>query len=269
MNLDTQDNQRPNSAQPANFDGYSTCYWAQHYTNIIDQTLKHNIETIVKQFVAEDGGIFFTQWLLDVDELVKSKDIEQSLWTKLSATRNSAGSPVFMICVYGLLEILRFLHATASGHRGNLDFIIVNADGASPLYIATRFGHADTVQYILDRGAEPNSSGGFYGNPLQAAAFQGFGSIVQILLKHQADTFAPGKFDNAIDAAMAGGQESVISLLLTDPGVIQSCNLEDLLKQAAYGGHFELVCDLLNHLASKEQSQVKHEKSEYLGNIHR
>ncbi|KAE8416730.1 hypothetical protein BDV36DRAFT_296735 [Aspergillus pseudocaelatus] len=197
---------------------------------------------LVKQFVAEDDGICFTQWLLVVDELVKMKDLEQSLWTKLSPTRNVAGSPVFMICV---------------------------ADGASPLYIATRFGHTHTVQYILDRGAEPNSSGGFYGNPLQAAAFQGFGSIVKILIKHQADAFAPGKFDSAMHAAMAGGHESVISLLLTYPGVIQSCGPEDLLKKAAYGGHFEVVCDVLNHLTLKKHSQVNQERGEYLGNVHR
>ncbi|KAE8361339.1 hypothetical protein BDV27DRAFT_160803 [Aspergillus caelatus] len=170
-----------------------------------------------------------------------------------------------MICVYGLLEILQILHGKASHHGRYLNFIIKSADGASPLYITTRFGHADAVQYILDRGAEPNSSGGFYGNPLQAAAFQGFRSIVEILIKYQADAFTPGKFDSAMHAAMAGGHESVISLLLTYPGVIQSCDPEDLFKKAAYGGHFEVGCDVLNHLTLKKHSQVNHERGEYLG----
>ena len=43
------------------------------------------------------------------------------------------------------------------------------------------------VQLLLEKGADVNAQGGYYGNALQAASYEGNEKVVQLLLKKGAD----------------------------------------------------------------------------------
>ncbi|KAJ5805009.1 hypothetical protein N7474_010896 [Penicillium riverlandense] len=235
------------AGKKGNFRKYATCYWAQHYARVDQEVSESQIEEMMATFITEDQGICFAQWLEDVNELVESRNLEQTVWTKLNSCRSAAGSPIFVACVYGILGIMR-LDKDSSSKEDDHDVNQKNFDGATPIYLAARYGHSTLVQFIIEQGAILDVTGGHFGNPLQVAAFQGFEAVAHILLEKGASPCAPGKFTTAIDAALAGGHEAVILLLLGYEQVVQSCEINKILEKAAHGGHFAVVCDLQERL---------------------
>ncbi|KAL1969906.1 hypothetical protein VTN77DRAFT_7415 [Rasamsonia byssochlamydoides] len=159
-------------------------------------------------------------------------------------------------CVYGIPLILEQLQSEASRSGKNIDYNAKNSHGTSALYVSARYGHTNTLQFLLDQGSSIDVSGGFFGNPLQAAAFQGHEEVVRILMAKEADPFAPGKFGNVVDAAMAGGNEQVIKFLLSSEKVTRSLDVEKLLLKASYDGHYEVVRQLLSLLNSSETDKT-------------
>jgi hypothetical protein len=74
-----------------------------------------------------------------------------------------------------------------------------------------------TVRLLLDRGADVNAQGGYYGNALQAAAQRsGNEATVRLLLDRGADVNAQGGcYGNALQAAAErSGNEATVRLLL-------------------------------------------------------
>ena len=52
---------------------------------------------------------------------------------------------------------------------------------------------------LLDKGADINAQGGYFGNALQAVSYGGYDSVMQMLLDKGADINAQGGyFDNAL-----------------------------------------------------------------------
>jgi len=71
------------------------------------------------------------------------------------------------------------------------------------------------VRLLLDKGANINADGGYYGNALQAAAQQGDEKTVQLLLEKDADVNAQGgKYGNALNAATSQCREGIARLLI-------------------------------------------------------
>lgn len=71
------------------------------------------------------------------------------------------------------------------------------------------------AQLLLDRGADVNAQGGYYGKALQAASRAGHERVVQLLLDNGADVNAQGgEYDNGLQAASEGGNEQVVQMLL-------------------------------------------------------
>jgi hypothetical protein len=66
----------------------------------------------------------------------------------------------------------------------------VNHD-KSPLLTAIEFQKETLVRFLVENGADVNAQGGFYGNPLQAAATQNI-EIVRCLVENRADVNAQG-----------------------------------------------------------------------------
>ena len=59
---------------------------------------------------------------------------------------------------------------------------------------------------LLDKGADVNAQGGWYGNALQAASSRGHEKVVQILLDKGAEINAQGGiYGNALQAASSRG----------------------------------------------------------------
>jgi ankyrin repeat protein len=71
------------------------------------------------------------------------------------------------------------------------------------------------VRILLEKGADVNAQGGYYGNALQAAiTMEGSENIVRLLLEKGADVNAKrGYYGNALQAAICFGNEYVVQLL--------------------------------------------------------
>ena len=236
------------------FREYAICHWAYHYTKATDTMVKSKLDNILKQFVSAEEEMTFDQWLEDVKELVESKRPGPSHLKELNTILNDHGSVVFTASVYGIPAILEKVESEALYAGRTVDYNAKNANGVSALYISARYGHADTLRFLLQHGAKVDVAGGFFGNPLQAAAFHGHQDVVRILVEEKADVFAPGKFTSALDAALTGGNEQIIMILLEASNITDPGELEKVLLRASHDGHYEVVCQLLNLLSPTKAS---------------
>ena len=94
----------------------------------------------------------------------------------------------------------------------------VNATGGfhgNALRAASYQGHDKVVEILIDKGANVNLQGGIYGNALQVASYKGHDKVVQILLDKGANVNAQGgDFGNALQVASHGGHDKVVQILL-------------------------------------------------------
>ncbi|KAL9632949.1 MAG: hypothetical protein Q9164_004994 [Protoblastenia rupestris] len=113
-------------------------------------------------------------------------------------------------------------------------------DFGTTLHAASAGGHKKIVEILLEKGADINAQGGYYGNALQAASFRGHEQIP--------DIDAQGRYHgNALQAASLGGHEQIVQLLLQKGADInaQSGNYSNALQAASYKGHEQIVQLLL------------------------
>lgn len=209
-----------------------------------DDESKSKLDVVLKSFVSGEEAVIFQQWLEDVKEVVESKGpqrLNASHLQKLEMIINSSNSPLFLACVYGLPSIFEQMRAEAADSGRNIDLNAKNINGASAVYSCARYGHAAVLKLLLEHGANADEAGGFFGNPLQAAAFHGYLDIVQILIDRGANLFVRGKFISAFEAALSGGNEKVIEVLLKASDISQKDELEKVLVRASYDGHNKIV----------------------------
>ena len=90
----------------------------------------------------------------------------------------------------------------------------IDGDG-SPLIGAARSGHLAAVKHLLDRGADPNMPVYGDGAPLLAAAQEGRTEVIKVLLDRRAniELVVPGD-ENALIQASGGGHLEVVKLLV-------------------------------------------------------
>jgi hypothetical protein len=249
---EADDRHRPDSS----FREYAICHWAHHFLKVTEDEAKSKLDIVLKKFVSKEEAVTFQQWLEDVKGLVEMKTpnrLKESYRTELNTTLNDSSSPLFVACVYGLPSILEQMEAEGVGSGQNIDYNAKNINGASAVYISARYGRAAILRHILEHGANVDEAGGFFGNPLQAAAFHGYLDVVKILIDWGANLSASGKFIGALEAAMSGGNEKVIEVLLKASNITQREELENVLLRASYDGHNEIVGYVLNLLYPNEQ----------------
>jgi hypothetical protein len=125
-----------------------------------------------------------------------------------------------------------------------------------PLYYAAMLGFSTITRLLLDKGADVNAQGGYYGNALQAASLRGHEQVVKTLLDKGADVNAQGAYyGNALQAASAGGHEQVVKTLL-DKGAdvnAQGGGYGNALQAALLRGHEQVVKTLLEAGAHQHQ----------------
>jgi len=105
----------------------------------------------------------------------------------LSASFSPDGFPVFALaCYFGHLETARYL----AEHGADIHAAANNGSGYNALTAAVTAGHTEIVQWLLERGLDPNYRYGPGYSPLLAAAANGHLEIVKLLLTHGADVHA-------------------------------------------------------------------------------
>jgi ankyrin repeat protein len=119
----------------------------------------------------------------DLDRVKQFVDNDPSLAKSFSPD----GFPVVALAaVFGNLHVARYL----AGHGADVNASATNGSGYNALTGAVTTGHIDTVQWLLEHGANPNYRYGPGYTPLLAAAANGHLEIVKLLLARGADPHA-------------------------------------------------------------------------------
>jgi ankyrin repeat protein len=130
---------------------------------------------------------------------------------RIQRNDKSAGGALYHACALGLL------HTTQALLDAGADVNTQGGDYSNPLQAAAALWHGNEmlVQMLLDAGADVNAQGGFDNNALQAASIRGSDVVVRTLLNAGADVNAQGGYyGNALPAASLRGYDVVVQTLL-------------------------------------------------------
>ncbi|KAJ5712190.1 hypothetical protein N7493_008658 [Penicillium malachiteum] len=143
--------------------------------------------------------------------------------------------------------------ASFNGHEREVEFLLslgendINSRddrGTYPVILASLNGYVNVVQLLVEKGAEINAQGGFYGNALQAASSEGHDKVVQLLVEKGAEINAQGgRYGNALQAASYRGHDKVVQLLVEKGAEInaQDEGYGNALQAASSEGHDKVV----------------------------
>ncbi|KAJ7310729.1 hypothetical protein DFH08DRAFT_1046584 [Mycena albidolilacea] len=112
------------------------------------------------------------------------------------------------------------------------------------IIVASYYGHAEIVSFLLEKGADVNAPGGRDGSSLQATAAGGHTEIVGMLLEKGADiNAAGGRYGSSLQVAAAGGHTEIVSILLEKGADINIARGEygTVLEIAKTHGHNMIV----------------------------
>lgn len=106
-------------------------------------------------------------------------------------------------------------------------------------------GHARIAKRMLDSVADINLGIGHFGSALQAAAFGGHLSMVNLTLKRGADLNTRGRYGTALRAAVLRGHSNVVRLLIEKGANVEGKDA-DAMQAAAFNGHLSTVGILID-----------------------
>ena len=144
-----------------------------------------------------------------------------------SSSRSMGTNLLYAVSLYGYYELVQVLlekgaYVNAQGgyygnalqaaswhrHEIGVELLLENVARANEAVMAV-------VALLLEKGADVNAQGGYYGNALQAASLEGREAVVALLLEKGADVNAQGGYyGNALQAALQNRHAAVVALLL-------------------------------------------------------
>lgn len=135
-----------------------------------------------------------------------------------------------------------------------------NQLGMTPLIQATRAGHHELCQFLLDKGASVDTSDKHGSTPLMHAAINGDLRTLQTLLEYNADLTARcTNGSSALLKAASWGRYQVVQELLRRGCDINCQDTQQLspLSAAAAGGHADTVALLLDEKADTRMTDTR------------
>lgn len=248
-----------------------------HYIGFYDSQTRSERDTLVQNRQHHSAHSFFEYssefWTMHFQEANLSSGKDAALlqlgckvsnpksmcflkWTRIQQHRYASrhfkdASHLTIVSLFGYNEVVKMLLDKGAD---------VNAQGGfygNALYAASEQGHNQVVKILLNAGADVNAQGGFYGNALQAASEKGYQQTVKILLNAGADVNAQGGFyTNALQATSINSHEQIVEMLLNAEANASDCVNDrgrfysSALQEASSQGHDQIAEMLLNAGAS-------------------
>lgn len=165
---------------------YAAMYWPIH-TEVSQRSPEETAEAkdLVRDVISFifdeewDLTLSFESWVSNGRFLAQLLPREHVMKPALNAIPEKGFSPLFVLSMYGLVDIL----VLALSKINDLDVNQQNEVGHTPAYLAAAFGRTRTVEILVDWGAKINVECGKYGSPLHAACFRGHLEVVTRLLQ--------------------------------------------------------------------------------------
>lgn len=125
--------------------------------------------------------------------------------------RHGAGLDAFTAAAMGRTDQLAVLL-----DRGEATLDERSADGWTPLHLAAFFGHRETAEMLLDRGADTaaRSTNDLANTPLHAALAGGRGPVARLLVDRGADLDAKAGGLRPLDIAAAREDDEMVDYLV-------------------------------------------------------
>ncbi len=163
----------------------------------------------IRDFLIASGAVLELSEAAAVGMIARVRELVEKNPTQASSF-SPDGFPVVALAAFlGHLEVVQYLAA----HGADIDAAATNGSGYNALTGAVTGGHAAVVQWLLERGANPNYrySGNY--SPLLTAAANGRLDIAKLLLAHGADLHdATSDGKSALDLARERNHPEVAAL---------------------------------------------------------
>jgi ankyrin repeat protein len=161
--------------------------------------------------------------------------------------------------LFGYVNPFQATSASIRDHDETVELLLnkgadVNAQGGpfgNALQIASAsFGdHKEPVELLLRWGADVNAQGGHFGNALQAASYSNRQEVVELLLSRGANVNSQGGYyGSALQAASYSSRQEIVELLLSRGANVnaQGGHYGNALQAASFSDRKEIVELLLN-----------------------
>ena len=237
---------------------YAMVYWPVHYKYVEEHqssALREKAIRFTKQ--GSNTSPSYEQWTSDMHSqcgdnpgrLINQMfglDLEDRLGHRLSSASSRPRTYLNAACAFGFLSFMKDYELSSTDWNQHQ---VLDERKNELLCIATKEGHHQTIQFLLDKGADINAQDTEFGSPLSAASARGYDQIVQMLLDKGADINAQGgDCGNALQAASAGGYDQIVQILLDKGADInaQGGDCGNALQAASAGGNNQIVQILLD-----------------------
>jgi hypothetical protein len=159
---------------------YAILYWATHCRMSGKYLRDGNLGQLFKEFVLRDLDEHspFGEWTYSAKQYLQSRPWNDALKAKWESSFSLPPNPLFVGCVWGLLDLVEF--SLQSKSVASRDF---NSRGQSALRIASEYGQYDIVKLLVDRGADVTALCEDGSTALHVAAGRGNKAVAQLLLE--------------------------------------------------------------------------------------
>ncbi|KAJ5017508.1 multiple ankyrin repeats single kh domain-containing protein [Colletotrichum sp. SAR 10_99] len=249
-----------------NFGYYAALWWPYHaeMCRSVDAAVRSAAaaeETTqrVQNFIFDDDWDLtwpFEHWVKCGKSLASGLPQDHVMLPFLEAIPDADSGFLFLLSMLGLNDVLASSLSRVEGHDVNDR----NKPGHTPVYLAARFGHAETIDLLVAHGANINVECGSYGSPLHVACFQGHLAAVKQLLRSGAQQSCGSVFKHALEAAFRGGQEEIAFHIVSEASIIDGDDYEEALWEASHKGFLGVV-QHLQHLRHSAPTKDKRERT--------
>ncbi|KAK2744182.1 multiple ankyrin repeats single kh domain-containing protein [Colletotrichum kahawae] len=226
---------------------YASMFWPVHAESslCLDQSMAQTkaLNRQIIEFIFDEEWeltLAFELWIESIREIVILLPTDHAMRMKLEAIPANDAAVLSLLSAFDIYDIL----VTILSLNKAWDIDIQNELGQTPIYLASTFGHPNTVNLLVQHDARVDVEGGGKGSPLHSACYWGHLTVVQILLVKGAQLSCGSVFKSAYDAAIHGGKEDVAMFLIEIDALIET--YEQALAEAALMGFTRVVQKLQN-----------------------